>query len=130
MGLDSSPDGKTLVFDLLGDLYTVPVAGGNATRLVGSRAWAVRPVWSPDGQWIAFISDRSGRDQVYVVDATTGKRLSAVISAVYPEQQDGRHRSEGKIQLAERMPTSDEAMIEGEVVTKDEKRQRGVEGTG
>src|SRR3546814_13381665 len=78
MSLDISPDGKTLVFDLLGDLYTVPVAGGNATRLVGSRAWEVRPVWSPDGQWIAFISDRSGRDQVYVVDATTGKRLSAV----------------------------------------------------
>src|SRR3546814_5691167 len=37
MSLDISPDGKTLVFDLLGDLYTVPVAGGNATRLVGYR---------------------------------------------------------------------------------------------
>src|SRR3546814_20558424 len=47
MSLDISPDGKTLVFDLLGDLYTVTVAGGNATRLVGTRAWEVRPGWSP-----------------------------------------------------------------------------------
>src|SRR3546814_16664042 len=115
MSLDISPDGKTLVFDLLGELYTVPVAGGNATRLVGSRAWEVRPVWSPDGQWIAFISDRSGRDQVYVVDATTGKRLSAVTSAVYPEQPDGRHRSEGTIQFAEWMPNRSEERRVGNV---------------
>src|SRR3546814_7041697 len=73
LSLDISPDGKTLVFDLLGDLYTVPVAGGKATRLVGSGAWEVRPVWSPEGLWIAYIRDRSGREQVYDVEETNEK---------------------------------------------------------
>src|SRR3546814_18148269 len=57
-----------------------------------------------------------------LVDATTGKRLSAVTSAVYPEQPDGRHRSEGTIQFAEWMPNSDELSIDGMGVNKDGRR--------
>src|SRR5580658_9827974 len=60
MNVDVSPDGKTLVFDLLGDLYTVPSTGGKATQLTRGIALHLRPVWSPDGQQIAYIGDSSG----------------------------------------------------------------------
>src|SRR5579872_1957853 len=49
MSLDVSPDGKTIVFDLLGDLYTLPITGGEATRLTSGMAWDYMPRWSPDG---------------------------------------------------------------------------------
>src|ERR1700743_4031117 len=60
MDLDVSPDGRTLVFDLLGDLYTVPVTGGKVTQLTRGIALNLRPVWSPDSRKIAYISDYSG----------------------------------------------------------------------
>ncbi len=69
MGVDVSPDGKTLVFDLLGDLYTLPIAGGEASPLTSSIAWEQQPRWSPDGQRIAFVSDAGGGDNVWVMDA-------------------------------------------------------------
>ncbi len=50
MSLDVSPDGKTIVFDLLGDLYTVPIAGGTATRIVGGMSFESQPKFSPDGR--------------------------------------------------------------------------------
>ena len=48
MSLDVSPDGKTIVFDLLGDLYTLPIAGGKATRLTSGPAFDAQPRYSPD----------------------------------------------------------------------------------
>jgi Tol biopolymer transport system component len=65
ISLDVSPDGRTIVFDLLGDLYTLPVAGGKATRLTSGMAYDVQPRFSPDGKEIVFISDRSGGDNVW-----------------------------------------------------------------
>ncbi|HET9514234.1 MAG TPA: amidohydrolase family protein [Gemmatimonadales bacterium] len=67
MSLDVSPDGRTIVFDLLGDLYTMPVSGGTATRLTDGMAFDAQPRFSPDGKKIAFISDRSGGDNVWVM---------------------------------------------------------------
>ena len=49
MSVDVSPDGQTIVFDLLGDLYTLPVAGGTAVRLTSGLAYDAQPRWSPDG---------------------------------------------------------------------------------
>jgi Tol biopolymer transport system component len=64
MSVDVSPDGATVVFDLLGDIYTMPIAGspdGSAVRCVAAGlAWDMQPRFSPDGQWIAFVSDRTG----------------------------------------------------------------------
>lgn len=72
MSLDVSPDGETLVFDLLGDLYTLPLAGGTATRITSGMALDVQPRFSPDGERVVFVSDRTGREQVWIVDLATG----------------------------------------------------------
>ena len=65
LDLDVSPDGKTLVFSLLGDLYTLPIEGGKATRITSGQAWDVQPRFSPDGQWIAYTSDRGGGNNLW-----------------------------------------------------------------
>ncbi|MFI5310449.1 MAG: amidohydrolase family protein [Gemmatimonadales bacterium] len=78
MSLDVSPDGRTIVFDLLGDLYTLPIAGGKATRITSGMAWDCMPRWSPDGRTIAFISDRDGGDNLWLVnpDGTGAHRIT------------------------------------------------------
>jgi imidazolonepropionase-like amidohydrolase/Tol biopolymer transport system component len=68
MSLDVSPDGREIAFDLLGDLYTLPIAGGEARSLTSGIPWDMQPRYSPDGRWIAFTSDRSGGDNIWVVD--------------------------------------------------------------
>src|SRR5580700_5337211 len=55
MNVDVSPDGKTLVFDLLGDLYTIPSTGGEAKQLTHGIALHLWPFWSPDGKKMAYI---------------------------------------------------------------------------
>lgn len=64
-----SADGQTVLFDMLGDLYTVPIDGGDATALTQDIAWNFQPTFSPDGSQIAFISDRGGADNLWVMDA-------------------------------------------------------------
>jgi Tol biopolymer transport system component/imidazolonepropionase-like amidohydrolase len=68
MNVDVSPDGRTLVFDLLGDLYSMPLAGGRSTRLTGGAQFDFQPRYSPDGGSIAFISDRDGVPNIWVMD--------------------------------------------------------------
>ena len=72
MDIDVSPDGKTLVFDLLGDLYTLPVTGGKTTQITRGLAINRRPMWSPDGTKIAYISDYSGSFHLNVRDLKGG----------------------------------------------------------
>lgn len=69
MNLDVSPDGRTIVFDLLGDLFVVPIEGGEATALTSGSAWDMQPRFSPDGAEIAFTSDRDGGDNIWVISA-------------------------------------------------------------
>ena len=57
MSLDVSSDGKTIIFDLLGDLYTLPFRGGDAQQLTFGIAFDSQPVYSPNAQMIAFVSD-------------------------------------------------------------------------
>ena len=89
MSLDVSPDGGTIVFDLLGDLYTLPIAGGTATRITSGLGFDAQPRYSPDGSSIVFVSDRDGSDNLWIANAngTDPRQLTDTeeISYVSPE---------------------------------------------
>ncbi len=68
MSLDVSPDGSTIVFDLLGDIYTVPISGGEATRIIGDMSYETHPKYSPDGKSLVMTTDRSGSENVWTYD--------------------------------------------------------------
>lgn len=69
MNVNVSPDGKHIVFDLLGDIYQMPISGGEAKPLAQGIAWQMQPVYSPDGKYIAFTSDEDGGDNIWIMDA-------------------------------------------------------------
>ncbi|MBM4187520.1 MAG: amidohydrolase family protein [Gemmatimonadetes bacterium] len=96
ISLDLSPDGRTIVFELLGDLYTMPVGGGAATRITSGQPYDMQPRFSPDGRSLVFVSDRDGSENLWLADAdggnprplTTGERENYVSPAWTP---DGRY---------------------------------------
>jgi Tol biopolymer transport system component/imidazolonepropionase-like amidohydrolase len=69
MSLDVSPDGSTIAFDLLGDIYLLPIAGGEATPINSGLSWSWQPRFSPDGSEIAFTSDAGGGDNIWIMNA-------------------------------------------------------------
>src|SRR5688572_27548262 len=77
MSLGLSPDGRTIVFELLGDLYTLPVTGGAATRITNGQAYDMQPACSPDGKRIVFVSDRNGSENLWIANAD-GTKARAV----------------------------------------------------
>jgi len=74
MSVDVSPDGRYLLFDLLAHVYRVPVSGGSAECLTGDSGVALNfhPRFSPDGRFIAFVSDRAGQNNLWIMDADGG----------------------------------------------------------
>ena len=78
LSLDVSPDGKTIVFELLGDLYTLPIEGGEAKAIMSGMPFDSQPRYSPDGKLIAFLSDREGSENLWIAkpDGSEPKQLS------------------------------------------------------
>jgi len=68
LSLDTHPSGEKLVFELLGDLYTLPLDGGEATRITHGMAFDSQPRYGPEGERIVFVSDRSGSEQVWILN--------------------------------------------------------------
>lgn len=70
INVDVSPDGNTIAFDMLGDIYLIPISGGEAKNISPGLAWDTQPRFSPDGSKIAFTSDRSGGNNIWVMDVS------------------------------------------------------------
>jgi Tol biopolymer transport system component len=68
ISVDVSPDGSTIAFDLMGDIYTMPIGGGKAKQVTKGIAYETHPRFSPDGKKILFTSDRSGSDNIWYID--------------------------------------------------------------
>ena len=81
-----SPDGKEIAFCYKGDIYKVPASGGEAIRLTTQDSYESSPVWSPDGQEIAFASDRYGNFDIFIMSADGGnaRRLTTHSTAEIP----------------------------------------------
>src|SRR5262249_11758028 len=73
-----SPTTRRAVLSARGELFTIATERGNVTRLTRNAARDSNPSWSPDGKWIAYVSDQSGRDELWVCDTNgrSAKRLS------------------------------------------------------
>ncbi len=69
ISLDLSPTGETVVFELLGDLYTIPITGGEAARITSGQAYDMQPRYSPDGFQVVFVSDRNGSENLWIANA-------------------------------------------------------------
>ena len=78
MSLDVSPDGSTIVFDMIGDIYTVPITGGQATQLIGDLSFESHPKYSPDGKSLLLTSDRSGSENMwtYAIDSSEWNQIT------------------------------------------------------
>ncbi|MBC7896618.1 MAG: PD40 domain-containing protein, partial [Cytophagaceae bacterium] len=93
ISLDVSPDGRTIAFELLGDLYSIPTAGGTATRLTSGQGYDTQPRYSPDGKSLVFLSDRNGSENVWLANAdgtrpralSRGERLNFVSPTWTPD---------------------------------------------
>ena len=114
MSVDVSPDGKTLVFDLLGDLYTLPISGGEARPLTHSIAWDQQARWSPDGQQIAWLSDAGGGDNVWVMNAD-GSGARAVTSEDFRLLNNPVWHPSGQYILARKHYTGTRSAGSGEI---------------
>lgn len=72
LNVDVSPDGQSVLFDLLGDIYQMPIDGGEAVALTSGLAWDMQAQYSPDGRRIAFTSDSAGADNIWTLDLESG----------------------------------------------------------
>ncbi len=112
--VDVSPDGSTVVFDMLGDIYSVPITGGEATALTHGIEWNFQPRFSPDGSKIAFVSDRGGGDNVWVMNADGSDP-----KAVTEEKEDLVHNPnwshDGEYIVAKKGFTSTRSIPAGEI---------------
>lgn len=75
MSLDVRPDGQEIVFDLLGDIYTLPIAGGKAKRLIGDLSFESHPKYNADGKMLVMTSDRSGSENIWTYDIDSSEWL-------------------------------------------------------
>lgn len=73
LSLDVAPDGEHIVFELLGDLYLLPIAGGEPVPLTSGMAFDSQPQFSPDGARVVFVSDRSGSENLWTVAVAGGE---------------------------------------------------------
>ena len=114
MNIDLSPDGKTVVFDLLGDIYTLPISGGEAKPLMTDIAWQMQPRFSPDGKYIAFTSDEDGGDNLWIMNAD-GSNAKAISSESFRLLNSPAWSPDGNYIVGRKHFTSGRSLGAGEV---------------
>lgn len=114
MNLDVSPDGKTIVFDLLGDIYKMPISGGKATILRSGLAYEVQPRFSPNGKYISFTSDAEGGNNIWVMTAD-GKNAKSITKEKYRLLNNAVWTPDGKSLVARKHYTSTRSVGAGEM---------------
>ena len=114
MNLDISPDGKTIVFDMLGDIYTMPVTGGKAKALRTGLAFEVQPRYSPAGTYISFTSDAEGGNNIWVMTAD-GQNAKAITKEKYRLLNNAVWTPDGKSLVARKHYTSERSVGAGEM---------------
>lgn len=114
MNLDVSPDGKTIAFDLLGDIFTIPITGGTATPLRTGHAWQCQPRFSPDGKNICFTSDEGGGDNVWIMK-TDGSNAKQVTTENFRLLNNGVWSADGQYIIARKHFSSTRSLGAGEM---------------
>ena len=114
MNLDLSPDGKEIIFDLLGDIYSMPVSGGNAKVLRQGLAFEVQPRFSPNGKQILFTSDAGGGDNLWIMDRD-GKNAKQVTKETFRLLNNGVWMPDGQYVVARKHFTSGRSLGAGEL---------------
>src|SRR5690606_18241170 len=109
-----SPDGKYIVFDLLGDIYRMPATGGEATLIRGDHAFEVQPKYSPDGKKILFTSDAGGGDNIWIIDAD-GKNARAITKENFRLLNNAAWFPDGEYIVARKHFTSGRSLGAGEM---------------
>ncbi len=114
MNLDVSPDGKTIVFDLLGDIYSMPITGGKAKAIRSGIPFEIQPRFSPDGKKIAFTSDAGGGDNIWVMN-TDGSEAKAVTKEKFRLLNNPYWTPDGNYMVARKHFTSQRSLGAGEI---------------
>ncbi len=114
MTVDVSPDGKMIAFDLLGDIYTMPISGGNANCIAAGLAYEIQPRWSPDGKKILFCSDRGGGDNIWMMNPDGSNKQQITKESFRLLNNPAWHPS-GQYIVAKKHFTSERSMGAGEM---------------
>ena len=114
MSIDVSPDGKNLVFDLLGDIYLLPIAGGDAKLILGGNAYETQPRFSPNGKLISFTSDRSSCDNIWIMN-NDGTNLQQVTKEKERQVMNACWTPDGKYIIARKHYRNTRSLGSGEM---------------
>jgi imidazolonepropionase-like amidohydrolase/Tol biopolymer transport system component len=114
MNLDVSPDGQTVAFDMLGDIYTMPISGGTAKAIRTGIPFEIQPRFSPDGTKISFTSDAGGGDNIWVMN-TDGSNAVQITKEDFRLLNNAVWSADGNYLIARKHFTSGRSLGAGEM---------------